>query len=176
MNAVAVLCVRKRSVYESFPGLELYDVGRDCRTFLGGSRVVAHPPCRGWGRLKGMAKPRPDEKDLARFCVEKVRACGGVLEHPANSSLWDAASLPAPGCRDSSGAFTLSLDQFWFGHRGIKRTWLFVAGVSPFDVPEIPLRLESAAVPVENMSCAERESTPPLFAAFLLDLARRSSP
>ncbi|MWL55341.1 hypothetical protein GQL84_23735, partial [Escherichia coli] len=61
------------------PECDVFDIERDARTFAGGMPVVAHPPCRAWGRLRKFAKPRPDEKALALFAVAQVRAFGGVL-------------------------------------------------------------------------------------------------
>ena len=97
---VAVLFARADSCYKALPGCDVWDAERDARRWPGGCPVVAHPPCRAWGRLRHFAKPRPDEKALALWAVEQVRKFGGVLEHPASSTLWPAAGLPAPGARD----------------------------------------------------------------------------
>lgn len=91
MTTVAVLFARTDSVYKTLPDCDVWDIERDARNWLGGASVVAHPPCRGWGRLSHMAKPREDEKQLAFLAVHAVRAYGGVLEHPAHSKLWPAA-------------------------------------------------------------------------------------
>jgi len=61
---VAVLFARKDSIYKQMPDVDVYDIDRDARTWPGGCAVVAHPPCRGWGGLSHMAKPRHGEKDL----------------------------------------------------------------------------------------------------------------
>jgi hypothetical protein len=107
MTTVSVLFARKDSVYKAIPGTDVYDIDRDARNYNGNFPVVAHPPCRAWGRLKGFAKPRPDEKQLAFFAIDQVRRNGGILEHPAYSSLWAAAGLPRPGAGkdDWGGAF-----------------------------------------------------------------------
>jgi hypothetical protein len=80
--------------------------------FKGGSPVIAHPPCRLWGQMRFFSSAPESEKLLAFFAVEQVRKNGGILEHPASSTLWEAAKLPAPGRRDSFGGWTLfdSLD------------------------------------------------------------------
>lgn len=57
---VAALFVQSRGVYSSL-GVEVFDVHRDARTFDLACPVVAHPPCRGWGRLRHLARPRADE-------------------------------------------------------------------------------------------------------------------
>lgn len=62
---VAALYVRRDSPYKALPDVECYDVDRDARSYAGPWPVVAHPPCRAWGRLRHMAKPRVDERDLA---------------------------------------------------------------------------------------------------------------
>ncbi|WP_202122885.1 hypothetical protein, partial [Escherichia coli] len=76
---IAVLFARVDSNYKAMPECDVFDIERDARTFAGGMPVVAHPPCRAWGRLRKFAKPRPDEKALALFAVAQVRAFGGVL-------------------------------------------------------------------------------------------------
>jgi hypothetical protein len=155
-------------------GLDCFDIDRDARTYDGASPVIAHPPCRGWARLRGFAKPLPDELDLARFAVRMVRVRGGVLEHPAFSMLWADQSLPEPGQgHDTSGGWTLPVDQSWFGHRAPKATWLYIAGCAPKDIPPIPFHLGQAEGRIENMGRAERERTPVVFAAWLVLLASR---
>lgn len=96
---ISVLFARADSNYKALPSVDVWDAERDARTWPGGNPVVAHPPCRAWGRLRHFAKPRPDEKALAIFAVDQVRKWGGVLEHPASSTLWTEAGLPAPGRR-----------------------------------------------------------------------------
>lgn len=93
----AVLFVERNSIYKTFPGLDCYDEDRDARTFPGGMPVIAHPPCRLWGRLRSFSTAPESEKDLARFAVAMVRQWGGVLEHPAHSTLWKDRGLPLPG-------------------------------------------------------------------------------
>src|SRR3972149_3930233 len=92
----SVLFARRDSDYKLMD-CDVWDIDRDARNYTGNAPVIAHPPCRAWGRLRHFAKPRPDEKDLALFAVATVRRCGGVLEHPASSTLWQAADLPLPG-------------------------------------------------------------------------------
>lgn len=171
---VAVLFARADSVYRHIDGCDVWDMARDARKFRGGAAVVAHPPCRAWGRLRGMAKPREDEKDLALFAVEKVRACGGVLEHPAASTLWGAAALPKPGAgRDKFGGFSVAVNQSDFGHRARKATWLYCCGIEPDAVPAVPAQMGLEFTVVELLPKWEREATPRMFAEWLVDLASR---
>lgn len=97
---VAVLCAAKNSVYHSLPGVVVYDETRDARTFPGNMRVIVHAPCRTWSAFTAhQAKPAPGERDLGLWCAGQLKKCGGVLEHPAHSRLFDAAGLPKPGNR-----------------------------------------------------------------------------
>lgn len=190
--SVAVLFARADSNYKALPGTDVWDIERDARRYRGQAPVVAHPPCRAWGRLRALAKPRPDEKELAIFAVAEVRRCGGVLEHPAHSTLWSAAGLPMPGQVDEFGGWTLPIVQSWWGHRAEKATWLYIVGVAPAQVPPMPIVLgESTHVITQSRGrrgvrmkkgmpgwrpeCTkpEREHTPPQLAAWLVDLAGR---
>jgi len=193
VTAVAVLFARGDSHYKALPMCDVWDAERDARRFTGGTAVVAHPPCRAWGRLRHFAKPRHDEKELALFAVRQVRACGGVLEHPAHSTLWPAAGLPAPGQRDEFGGWTLPVVQSWWGHRAEKATWFYIVGCEPGDIPDVPMVLGEASHVIAQCkslpdgtrvtkghpkwrpecSKSEREHTPPQLAAWLVDLARR---
>jgi len=139
---VAALCVANKSIYHQLCGVECYDMARDVRTFAGGMPVVAHPPCRSWSAFCAhQAKPMPGEKDLGPLCVEWLRKCGGVLEHPAHSRLFAATGLPLPGRRDGALWSIEVLQSWWDGHLGTqKKTWLCFAHVSPADV-HYPLTL-----------------------------------
>lgn len=138
---VAVLFARKDSNYKQLPDVEVYDIERDARTYDGPFPVVAHPPCRGWGRLRRFAKVRPDERNLARLAVALVREFGGVLEHPEGSKLWPSQLLPLPGQTDSYGGWTMAIPQHWFGHRAEKMTLLYIVGLKPTEVPPLPMCL-----------------------------------
>ncbi|MEC5195353.1 hypothetical protein GGR75_001829 [Xanthomonas campestris] len=195
MRDVAALFVRRDSVYKTMPGVDAFDFDRNALTFAGGMPVVAHPPCRSWGRLRAFVTPAPGERDLAIFAVDQVRRFGGVLEHPAASTLWPSAGLPQPGECDAFGGWTLPILQSAWGHRADKATWLYVVGVAPCDVPAIPYRLGLATHVIAQcrlradgtrkrngdpdwrpeVSKAEREHTPVALAAWLVELARASA-
>ena len=179
---IAVLFARADSVYKSLPNCDVWDADRDARNWSGGSPVVAHPPCRAWGRLRAFAKPRPDEKELARWAVLMVRQWGGVLEHPAGSTLWDDQGLPKPGKKDQLGGWTMAAPQRWWGHKAEKATWFYVVGCKPRSIPRIPFCLGYATHVVQSrkrknhlphITKAEREHTPVELAKWLVDLAGR---
>ena len=64
-----------------------WGVERDAKRYDGPGAVVAHPPCKTWGRLAWRVSDA-DHK-AAHPCgpraVEQVRRHGGVLEHPQGS-------------------------------------------------------------------------------------------
>jgi len=188
MQQVAVLFARKDSVYQTLPGCDVWDIERDARNWPGDAPVVAHPPCRAWGRLSHMAKPRLDEKDLARWAIAQIRQYGGVLEHPFASRLWEDQRLGTVGMPDEFGGWTLPIHQHWFGHNAEKKTLLYIVGCSATDIPAIPLVLGEAPAVVSTsgrrrdgtrnkrrpeIPKAEREHTPIELAKFLVEIARR---
>lgn len=192
-SQVAVLFARADSNYKAMPQCDVWDAERDARKWPGGAPVVAHPPCRAWGRLRKLANPRPDEKELAIFAVAQVRAFGGVLEHPKGSTLWPVAGLPALGQRDQFGGWTLPIFQNAFGHRAEKPTLLYIVGCEPADLPPLPIVLGEASHVIcapgrrrdgtrlhkgdkgwrPEVTPAEREHTPPALAAWLVEVANR---
>lgn len=180
VKSVSALFVRQDSIYKTLPGVDCWDIERDASKFNGDSSVVCHPPCRAWGRLRTFANPRPGEKQLAIKSIHHVRKNGGVLEHPHGSSLFKLSDMPRPGSRDSWGGFLLGVDQRWFGHKAQKSTILYICGISPKELPPIPLSLDppshvvqSKTSPLPHLSRSEREHTPVEFAKWLVDLASR---
>lgn len=178
---VAVLFARSDSNYKTLPDVDVYDAERDARIYDGPWPVVAHPPCRAWGRLRALANPRPDERNLGRLAVALVREFGGVLEHPAGSTLWKSQRLPPPGQRDQWGGWTLAAPQFWWGHKAEKATWFYVVGCEPSDIPAPPMALGEATHVIQSckrfdyrphVTKAEREHTPPALCEWLVELAR----
>jgi len=138
---IPILFARSDSNYKNFPICDIYDIDRDARTWEGGAPGIYHPPCRTWGQMRHMAKPRYDEKDLALWSLENVRRFGGVLEHPKNSSLFRLSSFAPPGLIDSFGGWILPINQSQFGHKADKATFLYIVGVLPASIPDFPLPL-----------------------------------
>lgn len=157
---IAALFVRADSIYKQLPEIDAWDMERDARRWPGGCPCIAHPPCRAWGKLRGLAKPREDEKDLARWAVAQVRKWGGVLEHPKSSTLWQDQKLPAPGYKDEFAGWTLGISQHWFGHRARKDTLLYIVGLDPADLPPIPYSLHYPTH-IVGAACTRRDGTRP---------------
>lgn len=171
---VAVLCAMRFSIYNSFPRVIVYDRKRDARTFAGGMPVVCHPPCRAWSAfLAHQAKTPPGEAELGPLCVEWLKKCGGVLEHPAHSRLFAHCGLPLPGMA-ANGLWTIEVLQAWWGDARSKRTWLCFAGVSRKDV-YLPFALHLPDGDRRRwalISRPQRAATPPAMAQWLIDVAR----
>lgn len=195
MALVTVLYVREDSEYKKLPGVDAYDRKRDARTAAPKGPVVAHPPCRFWGKLRGLAKSDDPEAemDMARHAVKVIQRNGGVLEHPQNSLLWKDQNLPRPSAGiDKYGGYTIVVDQYDFGHLCKKKTLLYIVGCPEKELPAFP---EPNTAPpthsisgytarkgkykggglkgTKNVSRKIREMTPPRFAAWLLETARR---
>lgn len=181
---VSALFVRKDSIYKEL-GVDCWDMERDALNWPGGNPVIAHPPCRAWGQLSHMAKPRPGEKELAFFAIEMIRKYGGVLEHPRASRLWPEY-LPMPGKVDKFGGYSISVDQFWWGHKAKKSTLLYIVGCPINKLPAIPMRFDALQYTVSSkikkksgrrilkeIPKSEREATPLDFAKWLIEVASR---
>jgi len=171
-----VLFVRADSRYKCFDGFDLYDALRDALSVSSQLPVIAHPPCRAWGRLSHMSRPAAGERDLALWAVDKVRKNGGVLEHPLGSKIWRAKNLPfVGGFPDSHGGFCISINQYDFGHVASKPTILYIVGCKISDLPKLPIPrnskpLASITGQVQNTRrCTqyEREYTPDLLILWL---------
>lgn len=192
---VAALYVERGGPYYAIPGVDPWGIDRDARTYAGPHPIVAHPPCGPWGALRHLYKG--SEHDCAPIAVEQVRRWGGVLEHPARSTLWPAFGLPLPGELPDGHGFSLEIDQVSWGHVARKRTWLYLVGidravavagvrtggepthwVSGFRTTNGVNRYASngSAVPpgIKVCSAQQRRRTPPALAAWLVSLAQSS--
>lgn len=152
---ITVLFARKDSLYKRWMGVEVYDEQRNALSFVGQGPVICHPPCREWGRLRQFSKAPPGERELAIWAVSVVRSNGGVLEHPASSTLWDAMNMPKPGQgKDAWGGWTLEIAQCDFGHPAEKLTWLYIVGTEK--IPPLP----PTRKPTHVVKSAKREHLP----------------
>lgn len=179
VRSVAVLCCASESVYHSLPGVECFNEARDVCSFSGGMPVVAHPVCAPWSAFCGHQwKERAGVKELGPLCVDWLRECGGVLEHPAHSRLFDACGLPKPG-EVKDGLWTLEVCQAWWGYPMIKKTWLVFCGLTPeLVIPTISMRQhdprsgEGDRRRQQRMSKNQRAATVPSLARWLVEAAR----
>jgi hypothetical protein len=184
---VSVLFCRADSAYKGDNRFDVWDAQRDALLFTGNNPVIAHPPCRAWGILSHMAKPRPGEKDLAPWAIGKVRENGGVLEHPKGSRLWKFLQLPEPDAMpDEFGGFSILIDQWDFGHVARKPTKLYICGLVG-DLPPLPTARDGEPVKsitgsppgrpyLKRCTQYEREYTPDALREFLFEVAQRCQP
>lgn len=188
---VAALFVRHDSVYKLMPCVDSWDEQRNAMLYGGRLPVVAHPPCRLWSCMKHFSTAPESERQLAYFAVDAVRRCGGVLEHPRGSSLWREHGLPMPGETDRWGGYSVVVEQFWWGHKAEKKTLLYIVGCPQDQLPTMPVRYGEPTHVIDRpgrtrkrarqlsagrkpwVTKAEREHTPPAFAAWLVELALR---
>lgn len=183
---VAALYVDARGPYPGIVGVEkCWDIERDATTYDGPWPGIYHPDCGPWSRLAHLCGPELlARKHLAPTAIGQVRRWGGVLEHPAESRLWKELGLPLPGAPpDAYGGWTIAVEQWWWGHRAVKPTWLYVVG--RWDTPPIPApvgvrppsgnargRGDKNRSMLERLPKTQRHITPPAFARWLVELAQ----
>lgn len=179
IRPIPIICTSLASEYDRLPLADSWGVERDAHQFFADPDplpIVAHPPCRSWGRWKHRAKPRAGERDLALKAVHHIQEFGGILEHPEGSDLFDILP-PVGGFPDQFGGFVLKLDQCSFGHPCRKRTLLYIVGSRA--VPRVPSFKEPTHVvstskrngSLPTAPIVWREKTPSLFAQWLIALA-----
>lgn len=189
MKAAALYVDTTRTPYRGIPDVDCWGVERDAITYAGPWPVVAHPPCGPWSRLRHMCGPEMlAQEGLGPIAVEQVRRWGGVLEHPAFSRLWTHCGLPTPGMfPDSHGGYTIHVEQWLWGHRAVKPTWLYIVGC---DVPPMPPTPDTPRPPsggraatqrdrstrsmLERLPRSQRPVTPPAFAEWLVQMVTAS--
>lgn len=121
---------------------------------------------------------------------------GGVLEQPAGSKLFEVCGIPTPGEPDDAwGGYSVLVIQCEWGHVARKKTWLYLVNVprSVLEAAPFPGRAPThwvsggrlhdrkgsgGIVPpgIKVCSAQQRRRTPPLFAEYLVRLARAARP
>lgn len=133
---IAALFVETGGAYFGLPDVDPWDQKRDARRYTGPHPVVAHPPCKRWGRYwhGSTRKPHQFRKGEDGGCfaaaLTAARNYGGVIEHPAHSLAWAWFGLRAPQrgqgwtMADEFGGWTCQVEQGHYGHASRKETWL----------------------------------------------------
>lgn len=164
-----------------------WGVDRDGKRYDGPHPVVAHPPCKSWGKFAWRVREVSRRAhDCGPRAVAQVRAFGGVLEHPVGSGLWKHCALPKPGAgRDAWGGFTVEVNQCDWGHPARKPTLLYIVGLEgpealpPMPAPGTPthciVRRRNNAHSLPELPKKLRHITPPAFAAFLAAIAKSAA-
>ena len=99
---IPVLFTMQKSNYLQFKECDCYDEKRNALTYNGLTAIIAHPPCRLWSRLRHFSKAPLKEKYLGIWAINKVRGIGGIVEHPAGSSLFRFMNIPMDGSPNRS--------------------------------------------------------------------------
>jgi len=206
MRPVAALYVEEAGPYANLPNVDAWGESRDARRYRGPHPIVAHPPCKRWGRYWGggpSAKtPRilGDDGGCFAQALWAVRTFGGVIEHPEASHAWRWFGLQKPPHTggwvraDEFGGWTCCVAQGHYGHVSQKLTWLYAAwvrlpdlvwgrapGLVRFDegfhsAGERSSARAAGVPPRRRLTRAERLHTPQLFQQVLLQIARTSQP
>lgn len=146
---IAALYVMTDGVYFGLPNVDPWDIERDARTYQGPWPVIAHPPCKRWGRYWSggpsarVRRKLGDDDGCFTAAVAAVRQWGGVLEHPEASHAWRRFGInPPPKAggwvnADFNGGWTCCVEQGAYGHPARKATWLYVVGVEPEKLPSL---------------------------------------
>ncbi len=205
---IAVLFTIRNSVYEQILDCDCWGIDRDARTYRGPWPVVAHPPCARWGRYwkgsppciaRGQTLFKGDDQGCFAAAIWAVRTFGGVLEHPSNSHAWPWFGLVKPPrdggwvpSGDCFGGYTCCVEQYRYGHRAQKATWLYAVdcvlpeldwGKSPVGtgirlddgLSKSQRRRQIRTGRRQRLSHRERAATPHVFAEVLVGLARSSA-
>lgn len=143
---IAALFVETNGCYFGLPNVDPWDETRDARTYDGPYPVIAHPPCKRWGRYwhGSTRKPHQYRKGADQGCfataLTAVRNFGGVLEHPKDSLAWEWFGLQRPSVEgrwiaaDVFCGWTCCVEQGRYGHFANKPTWLYATGFRPPDL------------------------------------------
>lgn len=197
---IAALFVETDGAYCNIPGVDVWDLPRDAKTYRGPWPVVAHPPCQRWGKYHGGSPRKPHQYQLGAdegcfaSALLAVWQFGGVIEHPANSHAWRFHGLKTPPrhggwVRAGDVGWTCYVEQGHFGHISRKPTWLYAHGVARPELPwgPSPQRIHPRALELHGYEKARRigmmamiggkdktrlrNAIPPLFRDLLIAIA-----
>lgn len=141
LRKIAALFVEADGCYFGQPNVDPWDISRDARSYAGPHPVVAHPPCKRWGRYwsggpsANVRRNLGDDMGCFATALWAVRTFGGVLEHPEASKAWEYFGLKTPRksggwvAADAHRGMTCCVEQGHYGHAARKATWLYSVGV-----------------------------------------------
>lgn len=179
-SQVSVLFTQKNSTYNSLD-VDCWDEQRNALNYSGQNRLICHPPCRLFSRLKKFSTAPACEKLLGIYAVLMVRKYGGVVEQPAGSSLWKLCNITRSPEPDEFGGYVINVQQNWFGYQCKKSTDLYIVGCPLYLLPALPLNFtaiknaigNSQSLPAVNSKESRSFTTLP-FARWLIEIAKKS--
>lgn len=179
-NKTAVLYCEPGSIYHQL-NCDVWDEKRNALTFNRPEPIIAHPPCRLWSRLHHFSKAPKCEKLMAITAMMHIRKYGGVLEHPAGSHLFRTMSCNMNGKIDKYGGFLRSINQKWYGYKAEKRTYLYICGIGPGELPPFDLDFTGTNYVIDTkkknlgrkyVNKNERSTTPIKLAEYLISVIK----
>lgn len=200
---IAALFVEPGGTYSCIPNVDPWPEERDARAYRGPHRVIAHPPCKRWGRYWGggpsakVQRIKGDDDGCFAAALWAVRTFGGVIEHPEASHAWAWFGLPRPlrsggwTLPDNFGGRSCCVEQGHYGHRARKATWLYAVDCElmafvwgPSDGERLDAGFHSVEerrramdsgnyTPAKRLTPAENLATPRPFAEALIRLVAR---
>ena len=203
---IAALYVETDGCYFGQSDIDPWDINRDARQYAGPYTVVAHPPCQRWGRFWHGSTRKPhqfklgDDGGCFAAALAAVNTWGGVLEHPCDSHAWEHFGLAKPprsgGWVSAGRGWTCCVYQGHYGHVSGKPTWLYAAGLTRDQLPELrwgktEQRIHPRALELHGYEKARRigmiamvggkdktrirNATPEEFRGLLIEIARRAA-
>jgi hypothetical protein len=179
---IEVLCCARSTAYQAMPFTLIRRKTNSAWLTNGTCPVIAHPPCRFWSRSRsralGTLSERIEEMLTGLLCVREVLRRGGILEQPAHSRLFYVATLPIPAAAgQANDSWSMQVDQYHFGHRCSKPTWLWFCRIPQAQLPSPPLRLRANPIrKLDAITHGQRSSTPPDFAQWLCQCVLATQP
>jgi hypothetical protein len=200
---IAALFVEAGGAYCGLDGVDPWDVSRDARKYGGPWPVIAHPPCKRWGRYWSggpnakIRRSMGDDGGCFASALSSVRKYGGILEHPEASHAWRVFALRRPPrnggwvAADRIGGLTCCVEQGHYGHKARKATWLYVFAVHPIELvwgessgQRMDAGYNSAAAakadraradykPLKRLTSSDRLATPTAFRDALISMVSR---
>jgi len=195
VSVIAALYVQTGGVYFDLDGVDPWDEARDARSYPGPFPVIAHPPCKRWGRYWSggpsakVKRIKGDDGGCFISALAAVRKWGGVIEHPEASHAWTWHGLNKPPksggwvVADWFGGWTCCVEQGHYGHRARKATWLYAVGAElpalTWGKAEGKMRLDGGhhggeRVKHKRIGGSELAATPIPFRDLLISMARSS--
>lgn len=163
---IAALFVDSDGPYFGLSGVDPWSLGRDARRYKGPYPVIAHPPCKRWGRYAkgGPSAKRTflvgDDDGCFAHALWAARTFGGVIEHPEGSYAWEWFGINNPRQgkgwirADNYGGWTCSVAQGNYGHKSRKMTWLYLNGFKPkelnWKIPKGMMRMDEGRIHIKR--------------------------